>query len=255
LGAGFSTLEKDDSDSDTSLQDEEQGADKKRDQDVILRSERIDKMWQVKTEQADQGSDFTLSTFCKHFALANTECHRGLSVFQRCSSKEGRLLPDRLLKMLQWPPDQNRVVQRIITCFAGDGDAQMDFREFLMFASMLKSGCPVVDQMRFWWWIMLFSDAESVSSADACPIRVNRVPREQAIKLAAGERLLITEKKKKMDAGDGEEANMYDLSNFCVPLETVCRLLRDFLASATGLPVVHSLEVAISACVCVPCGS
>jgi hypothetical protein len=255
LGAGFSTLEKDDSDSDTSLQDEKQGSDKKKDQDVMLLSEWIDEMWKVKTEQADQCSDLTLSTFCMHFALPNRECFKGLSVFQRCSSKEGRLLPGRLLKMLQWPPDQNRVVSRIITCFDGDGDAQMDFREFLMFAAMHKSDVSNVDKMRFWWWIMLFSDAESVSSADTCRISVNRVPREQAIKLAAGERLLITEKKKKMDAGDGEDVNTYDLSNFCVPLETVCRFLRDFLASATGLPLVHSLEVAISACVCVPCGS
>ena len=99
---------------------------------------------------------------------------------------------------------------------------------------------------------MLFSDDKSVSSADACPIRV---PREQAIKLATGERLMSKEKKKKKDVGDGEEDNTYDLNNFCVPLETVGRLLRDFLASATGLPLVHSLEVAISACVCVPCGS
>ncbi len=60
------------------------------------------------------------------------KCLKVLSAFRRCcDKKEGRLQADKLRRMLAFPPDDkaHRIIARIISCFDGDSDSTMDFRE------------------------------------------------------------------------------------------------------------------------------
>ncbi len=93
--------------------------------------EWMERLWKTKTELVDQGTvqNLTHQTFCKHFGLQTRDCFRALAAFQRCSDKAGRLRSDKFCRMLEWPVDRNRVVNRIVACFDGDADQSMDFRE------------------------------------------------------------------------------------------------------------------------------
>jgi len=180
----------------------------------------VDKMWKVKAEQVDRGNlqGLTQQTFSQHFGIQDREQYKALAVFTRCSDAQGRLRTDKLCRMLDWPSDRNRVMARIISCFDGDGDSQMDFREFLMVAAMhMHNQSSQLEKVRFWWWVMLFTDETSVMAGSGDP----RVARLQVVKMAT-------------------EMNSQD---FCAPLATLGRFLRDFLASCTGLKISKAFEV------------
>jgi hypothetical protein len=118
-----------DEDSEEYDDDEEEAAAAASDQVGV--PEWLERLWKTKTELVDQGSvqNLTQATFCKHFGLQTRDCFRALAAFQRCSDKAGRLRSDKFCRMLEWPVDRNRVVNRIVACFDGDADQSMDFRE------------------------------------------------------------------------------------------------------------------------------
>eukprot|EP00802_Teleaulax_amphioxeia_P014632 Tamp_14702.p1 GENE.Tamp_14702~~Tamp_14702.p1 ORF type:complete len:192 (+),score=24.34 Tamp_14702:393-968(+) len=100
----------------------------------------------------------------------------------------------------------------------------MPRHQFLMVAAMhFPSGSSSLEKLRYWWWVMLFTDENSQMSGDKSPL----IPREDVVKLAVGETL-----RSGMNAAD-----------ICVPLETVGRFLRDLLSSCSGLKIAAGMEV------------
>ena len=187
---------------------------------AVSAPEWIDKMFQVKAQLDLQTlPDLKFQTFCKHFGLATRDCLKALSAFQRCSDKKGRLLSERLSRMLRWPTNQNRVVARIILCFDSDADGEMNFREFLMVAAMHMPECSDVDILRFWWWVMLFSDESSAERSTSAARQAPIVKHSEAVELASH------------STNDSEVR---------VPIETIARFLRDVLLGCTGdLPAMY----------------
>ena len=103
----------------------------------------------------------------------------------------------------------------------------MPRHQFLMVAAMhFPSGSSSLEKLRYWWWVMLFTDENSQMSGDKSPL----IPREDVVKLAVGETL-----RSGMNAAD-----------ICVPLETVGRFLRDLLSSCSGLKIAAGMEVSAS---------
>ena len=92
----------------------------------------------------------------------------------------------------------------------------VESNQFLMVAAMHMVPCSKAAMLRFWWWVMLFTDEASrmYDHGAAC------VSRKDATELAI------------------------DMSQTCcVPLGTVGRFFRDFLTSFHGSGVVKGMEV------------
>ena len=97
--------------------------------------------------------------------------------------------------------------------------------QFLMVAAMhFPSGSSNLEKLRYWWWIMLFTDEKSVLTSDKTTPLISR---EEVVKLATGDHLKT-------------DKNAADV---CVPLETIGRFFRDLMSSCAGLKIAAGMEV------------
>lgn len=104
--------------------------------------------------------------------------------------------------------------------------------QFLMVAAMhFPSGSSNLEKLRYWWWIMLFTDENSFLTSDKTTPLISR---EDVVKLATGDNLKT-----------GKNA-----ADVCVPLETIGRFLRDLMSSCAGLKIASGMEVSERASSC-----
>ena len=91
-----------------------------------------------------------------------------------------------------------------------------------MVAAMHTPECSDVDKLRFWWWVMLFSDefssdsSNSTSAARQAPI----MPHNDVVQVATAESREVS-----------------------APLETLGRFFRDVLVSCAGLQIAKAIAV------------
>eukprot|EP00286_Rhodomonas_abbreviata_P020522 CAMPEP_0181310230 /NCGR_PEP_ID=MMETSP1101-20121128/12473_1 /TAXON_ID=46948 /ORGANISM="Rhodomonas abbreviata, Strain Caron Lab Isolate" /LENGTH=402 /DNA_ID=CAMNT_0023416841 /DNA_START=194 /DNA_END=1398 /DNA_ORIENTATION=+ len=174
---------------------------------------QMDRLWQVKVEvlQGGHHSRMPVEDFSKQLGISQRDVYKALDLFGDLSDTTGQLEHAKIGKMIGWAPGKNKILERIIDCFDEDRNGWMDFVEFLVLTRMFHGHFKSLDKSRFWWWVALYTDENSILNHNQ---DTNIVDRDKAEALMA------------------KEAHGSDRDGVArVPTQTLERFLRDAMVS------------------------
>lgn len=181
----------------------------------------MDQLWKIKVDMLQSGEHqrISIDDFAKQLGCSQKDMYRALDLFEQICDEKGRLRLEKIAEAVGWNPGKNLTMARIMDSFDEDRNGYVDYVEFLVLTKMFHGHWSALDKARFWWWVALYTDQESVMGGEKEVKTVERYKAEEMMKGQARGR-----------DRDGVQR---------VPTQSLARFLRDALMSAGQLREGH----------------
>eukprot|EP00288_Rhodomonas_lens_P003427 CAMPEP_0177729330 /NCGR_PEP_ID=MMETSP0484_2-20121128/21370_1 /TAXON_ID=354590 /ORGANISM="Rhodomonas lens, Strain RHODO" /LENGTH=212 /DNA_ID=CAMNT_0019242189 /DNA_START=119 /DNA_END=754 /DNA_ORIENTATION=- len=132
------------------------------------KTRHMDQLWKIKVDMLQSGEHqrISIDDFAKQLGCSQKDMYRALDLFEQICDEKGRLRLEKIAEAVGWNPGKNLTMARIMDSFDEDRNGYVDYVEFLVLTKMFHGHWSALDKARFWWWVALYTDQESVMGGE-----------------------------------------------------------------------------------------